>query len=546
MFRAKRFNCLSDVESQEKASWTITSFQSYKIIAFGANKFRCTKNSEDNMTLTNFKMKNSLSAPLLLCISSVIATIDIQHSLELEEWKWTKPSWWQAYRQAYSRTHLLRCDFLNGIIPTHDSVCVPKQTEWYMCLFGNQQCQVSSTDNNSMDHPKSRCDCRTNGNNDWKWNCYDLEPCIHPSPLPTQDPTEVPSTIPNRKMPQTSLTIGAYYYPWYDVDFHGSHYLRDELSPKQVPLLGKYDDRDPSVIAQHLTWSRYANIGLWVTSWWGPGSREDITTLKTILPHSDLGSHKIALFYEMEGRILAPSYSTEQVTPDISHICKNHFSHPNYYTIDNRPVLFLYVTRKYNRLGILADIVNLMRQTAAEYGYDPYIIGDQVFRSAPKWKYTPFKLLDAVTNYDVRGSMNLPGNYVTQGGVDKFYAEQSQWKAAANMQGCAYVPPAVAGYNDRAVRFAVNLPAVSRRLTPNNTEGSLFSATVRGARDLVDNMTGKLMMINSFNEWHEDSQIEPVARSPSTTFPFNLTQGVAYEGYGELYLNILREETSNI
>jgi hypothetical protein len=51
------------------------------------------------------------------------------------------------------------------------------------------------------------------------------------------------------------------------------------------------------------------------------------------------------------------------------------------------------------------------------------------------------------------------------------------------------------------------------------------------------------MMINSFNEWHEDSQIEPTTGGSKTNAPFSLTQGVEYEAYGELYLNILREET---
>ena len=364
----------------------------------------------------------------------------------------------------------------------------------------------------------------------------------------TRSPTLVPTASPTTVVPtnnrKSNLTVGAYYYPWYGADFHkGSHYLRDDLSPKQGPLLGKYNDTDPAVISQHLTWSRQANIGLWVTSWWGPGGREDITTLTSILPHPDLGSHKIALFYETNGRILYPNYTLDRVEPDIVHMCKHYFLHPNYFTIDNRPVIFVYVTRKYSQLGLLNDIVLLMRNTAARYGYDPYIIGDQVFQSAPTGEYTPFSQLDAVTNYDVRGGMNLPGNYVNQSGVDHFYSKQKEWKTAANNQGCAYVPPAVPGYNDRSIRLAVDLPAVSRRLNPDDIEGSLFRATLRGARTLVDTLTNNLMMINSFNEWHEDTQIEPTIGENSTSLPFNLTQGVVYEPYGERYLNILREET---
>ena len=50
------------------------------------------------------------------------------------------------------------------------------------------------------------------------------------------------------------------------------------------------------------------------------------------------------------------------------------------------------------------------------------------------------------------------------------------------------------------------------------------------------------MIVNSFNEWHEDTQIEP-AVGDTTNVPFDHTQGLHYEGYGTRYLDILREET---
>lgn len=58
------------------------------------------------------------------------------------------------------------------------------------------------------------------------------------------------------------------------------------------------------------------------------------------------------------------------------------------------------------------------------------------------------------------------------------------------------------------------------------------------------------MMVTSFNEWYEDTQIEPTAGrgpttrkddSPSADF---FTHGDAYPDYGTLYLEILREETT--
>jgi hypothetical protein len=84
---------------------------------------------------------------------------------------------------------------------------------------------------------------------------------------PTQPPTIADDTmVPNSNNSSTNLLVGAYYYPWYGNNFHsGQGYLRSQLVPPQYPTLGEYDDTLPVTIQQHLTWSRQANIGLWVT-----------------------------------------------------------------------------------------------------------------------------------------------------------------------------------------------------------------------------------------------------------------------------------------
>jgi hypothetical protein len=74
---------------------------------------------------------------------------------------------------------------------------------------------------------------------------------------------------------------------------------------------------------------------------------------------------------------------------------------------------------------------------------------------------------------------------------------------------------------------------------------------------LVDPELDNLILVNSFNEWHEDTQIEPVRVVDSTidsleddgnvaTEPEEFTFGLEYVGYGELYLNILRNATTTL
>jgi len=109
---------------------------------------------------------------------------------------------------------------------------------------------------------------------------------------------------PDASDPSHDYTVGVFYYPWYgNGNFHGGEYLRGELEPPQSPTLGEYNDSDPEVIAQHLAWSRQAEINLWVASWWGPDSLTDRTLRDVILPHPDLPGVKVALFYETTGRL---------------------------------------------------------------------------------------------------------------------------------------------------------------------------------------------------------------------------------------------------
>lgn len=336
--------------------------------------------------------------------------------------------------------------------------------------------------------------------------------------------------------------IGVYYYPWYGgSNFHGRKYLREKLVPVQTPELGEYNDRDSEVIKQHLEWCEYAGIGLWVSSWWGPGKMEDITLKDHILKHPDLKEMKIALFYETSGR-MKDFTDVSNVASDISYMAKNYFNHPNYYKIGGRPVLFVYLTRVLSRNGVLENTVDIMRTAANEAGFDIYIAGDQVFGQPPS-STDQIALLDAITNYDVYGSSGGK-MYATQEKVDSYYAAQSGWKSKAQQAGVGFVPAASPGFNDRGVRDG-HTP-LSRKLTEDAEFGSLLKAMLDQALELTDIEAGNLLLITSWNEWHEDTQIEPVVVAAPTnkdnsSSGQDYTVGLDYEGYGLRYLDIIKE-----
>lgn len=371
----------------------------------------------------------------------------------------------------------------------------------------------------------------------------------HAHPIFTNDRVEFASHKAN---PPSEITVGAYYYPWYyrHFQFTKEGYVRKLLEPRQEIRLGEYDDREVSVVEQHLEWSRQANIDVWVSSWWGPNSDTNDFLKELVFPTttgggsekvSNWNDHKVAILYETTGRIKkSTNYDhTINVPGDFEYICNTmkYVNHDRYYKIDGRPVIVIYLTRLLDGREILDDVVPIIRAKCPNV----YIIGDQVWGSPPG---KTLEYLDGITNYDVYGNMGRP-QYAGQSRVDAYYTKSAQWKAYAATHNTTFIPAVSPGFNDRGVRLDSNHTALSRRLDINKEEGTLFAAQLVQANTLIDPKAGHLLLVNSFNEWHEDTQIEP-CDGITTAKPSILTQGVEYVGYGTLYLDILATYTRSL
>ena len=289
---------------------------------------------------------------------------------------------------------------------------------------------------------------------------------------------------------------------------HAAFLRRKDLVPKQEPALGEYNDSDPAVIAAHLCWSRYARIGVWVTSWWGPLHISDNTTRSVILPHPELGDLQIAVHYESRGRTKDPITGERNMTlileragPDVLYLCEHYFAHPNYLRIDGKPVLVFYLSRSFEQAGLMREATRLMREAAQQCGEQGiYLVGDHAFRKS----FLPLDYLDAITNYDVHNSLNAATDgYAYQAGIDQYTESQGRWRDRAHQQGVQYVPAVIPGFNNRALANPSSL--LSRRMAPDWPLGSLFEETLRQARNMVDPSANNLLFVVSWNEWHEDT-----------------------------------------
>jgi hypothetical protein len=94
--------------------------------------------------------------------------------------------------------------------------------------------------------------------------------------------------------------LGAFYYPWYRST--GSHWEVNAGPDKQKPLLGQYEGSDDAVIAQHLDWATYAGMSFFLMDWWGPwasepveGGASDDDIINKVFDHADAIGFKLAI-----------------------------------------------------------------------------------------------------------------------------------------------------------------------------------------------------------------------------------------------------------
>jgi hypothetical protein len=340
-------------------------------------------------------------------------------------------------------------------------------------------------------------------------------------------------------------TVGAYYYPWWDThDWDMT--LRAHMTPvDQRPAAGYSDSSDADTISEHINQSHRGNISLWATSWWGPGSLEDNVLQQNILTHPRAGELDYAVHYESTGRFgssSSPDFSN--LVPDFQYLADNVFSDPSYFRIDNRPVVFMYVTRAYFGNPAAQQALASARQSLlATHGYDPYVVGDEVFGSS--FNASRAQHFDAVTTYDVYAMSGMKNAPVSLSDVSTAASKY----AAAAASGATVIPGVAPGYNDKITRDGN--PATGRYFTGQtiNEAGSVFSALIgQAAGPNVDSSTNNLLLVNSFNEWHEDTQIEPTVVTGSSSTDDSpsgaeYTEGLSYEGYGNKYLDLLRAGT---
>jgi glycoprotein endo-alpha-1,2-mannosidase len=342
--------------------------------------------------------------------------------------------------------------------------------------------------------------------------------------------------------------VSAYYYTWYGATRHWSDgYLRHMLATPQQPQLGEYDSRSAQAIASHFGWAQQYGIDTFIVSWWGAGSYEDTTLRDYVLPSPAVGSTTLAVLYESLSLLPVTSggvdfnvaTTRQKLIDDVDYLARTYFSNPRYQRVGGKPVVYFYVTRTWR--GNYAQAIADLRSTIkTRYGYDLYLVGDEVDPDG-----TPtadrIRLFDAITSYTMYSDLQTPGWPDDTGFLTKVRQRYDTFKAIADQYGVAFIPDALPGFNDRGVRLSANHYVLPREVNAATAAGSdsLFAQMLELGASYLD-PTLRALNVTSFNEWHEDTQVEPTAAAAASSAPTTYTQGYTYPADGTRPLELIK------
>jgi glycoprotein endo-alpha-1,2-mannosidase len=296
--------------------------------------------------------------------------------------------------------------------------------------------------------------------------------------------------IPPRQPAQTPpapRSVLAFYYPWYGTPFGPSkrwvHWDPVRRNYTHTPALGPYDSKSPALIRQHIEWALTTGIDGFISSWWGQNSFEDQAFRELLKVAEEMG-FQVTIYYETAN-------NKEQVLRDFRYLLDRYGSSPAFLKWQGKPAIFVYGRVTGGQIPLL-DWDWVFNSLQSE-GKDAVFLGDGLNEELAFF-------FDGIHTYNVAGQ--------TVGQV------RTQYRAAAALakkRGRLFAATVIPGYDDSQGRPG--------GLRVDRRGGALYRDLWQTAIDV----NADWVLITSFNEWHEGSEIEPS------------------QEYGEQYLGLTAE-----
>ncbi len=265
----------------------------------------------------------------------------------------------------------------------------------------------------------------------------------------------------------------AFYYPWYGTpDGPSGRWVhwnpnQSNYASTHIPASGYYDSLDPDAVRRHIREAKAADIDGFIASWWGIDSFED-RAFEVLLHVAEEEDFLVVPYYE-------DAKSLSQIVADIGFIVSRYSGSPAFLEVEDRPVIFFYVRvmAKFSLTQWASAFASLNER------------GRIVFAIADSLQSEYLSVFQGLHTYNPVG-MSL-----------EITAEQyASASLAARLQDALFAATVLPGYQEAV--FRMSSPVADR------ANGETYHTYWNIARASKPHW----VLITSFNEWHEGSEIE--------------------------------------
>ena len=313
--------------------------------------------------------------------------------------------------------------------------------------------------------------------------------------------TEAPDRHHFVHVPQEVL---AFYYPWYGRN--GRHWGNDDVVHHQItnathyPAVGAYDSHDRALVDSQVDMAKAHGLTGYVSSWWGQGTFED-QAVPILLDAAEKKDFHVSVYWET-----APGKGAQQIDQAISdlvYILNRYGARKAFLKVDGKPVIFVYgrVVQQVP-LDSWPVIVSGARAKAGDF----ILVADGCNEEHARF-------FDAVHEYNYAGALERVKLADIPAWAHKHCSDAVNLARKRQSIACITVIP---GYDDTKIRH----PGLKVDRQNGRVYRLLWQAVLDSKPDWV--------LITSWNEWHEGSEIEPSLE------------------YGDAYLQMTRAYASRL